>query len=322
MYAHKVIEDFLTNFKGWPRKEFLLEKSMPYLIKEIFPKIIKSKKIHFDDYSLVNGKDVNLCHTLNDFNGLRLPFQSTWFDWIATHETIKYKELGYDCGVLKTGVLCEESNGFLKFTSFSLYDDKWIFVPIELYISTTGKSILENENFLKLVQDFKNDFRRIKEDLTTVLIRLLFDENKLIDDSKDKISEIFTAYMQSVYRSANSIHSVLKILECKNIILVDEKPPEKLNKKRIKNGKEPIHIFKTLMIKLPKTVNKIVGKTTKNVSGESFTKLTDVIGHQKTYTEDAPLFGKYVGKWWWQGHERGNIKNGKIEKDYNLIVNE
>lgn len=28
-----------------------------------------------------------------------------------------------------------------------------------------------------------------------------------------------------------------------------------------------------------------------------------MIGHYKTYTEDAPLMGKHVGRYWWGGHD-------------------
>ena len=42
-------------------------------------------------------------------------------------------------------------------------------------------------------------------------------------------------------------------------------------------------------------------------------------GHFKTYTEDAPLFGKYTGTYWWEAHARGAKSSGEITKDYKVI---
>jgi hypothetical protein len=42
-------------------------------------------------------------------------------------------------------------------------------------------------------------------------------------------------------------------------------------------------------------------------------------GHFKTYTEDSPLFGKYVGKWWWEANTRGSKNAGVVTKDYNVF---
>ena len=39
-------------------------------------------------------------------------------------------------------------------------------------------------------------------------------------------------------------------------------------------------------------------------------------GHFKTYSEDAPLFGKHTGTYFWPQGMRGNPKRGKVEKDY------
>ncbi len=41
-------------------------------------------------------------------------------------------------------------------------------------------------------------------------------------------------------------------------------------------------------------------------------------GHFKTYTEEKPLFGKYIGTYWWNSHTRGSYEIGIVTKDYNL----
>ena len=42
-------------------------------------------------------------------------------------------------------------------------------------------------------------------------------------------------------------------------------------------------------------------------------------GHFATYTEQAPLFGKLVGRFWVPPHTRGNKKNGEVIKDYAIL---
>jgi hypothetical protein len=42
-------------------------------------------------------------------------------------------------------------------------------------------------------------------------------------------------------------------------------------------------------------------------------------GHYKCYGPEwgtKPLFGKYVGRFFWHAHARGNEKNGVVDKDY------
>jgi len=41
-------------------------------------------------------------------------------------------------------------------------------------------------------------------------------------------------------------------------------------------------------------------------------------GHFKTYTEDAPLFGKHVGTYWWDNRVRGTSERGISIKDYSI----
>ena len=41
-------------------------------------------------------------------------------------------------------------------------------------------------------------------------------------------------------------------------------------------------------------------------------------GNFATYTADAPLFGKYIGRFWRPMHVRGDQKNGVVAKDYSV----
>ena len=41
-------------------------------------------------------------------------------------------------------------------------------------------------------------------------------------------------------------------------------------------------------------------------------------GHFKTFTPDAPLFGKHTGQFWWAPHVRGNPDAGIVVNDYRV----
>jgi hypothetical protein len=45
-------------------------------------------------------------------------------------------------------------------------------------------------------------------------------------------------------------------------------------------------------------------------------------GHFKTFTPDAPLFGKLTGTYWWADHVRGAAELGEVDKDYRLVIDE
>ena len=43
-------------------------------------------------------------------------------------------------------------------------------------------------------------------------------------------------------------------------------------------------------------------------------------GHFATYTQDAPLFGNFVGTVWKPQHVRGNAQHGAVVKDYRVLA--
>jgi hypothetical protein len=133
-----------------------------------------------------------------------------------------------------------------------------------------------------------------------------FPLNKQLINRKD-VMDNFTR-MSKIYRCA--VHNILLILNCKNIVKKENKPPEKLNKKRIKNGKLPLFSYYTLHIK-----DSINPSNSNNVLGDH-NRIHLCRGHFKYYTEKNPLFGKLTGMYWWQPHVRGQNKDGIIMKDY------
>ena len=106
----------------------------------------------------------------------------------------------------------------------------------------------------------------------------------------------------------------LMLLSCHNIKVKDILPDKKANLFRIKIKRQPLFNYKVLDLKLPKNNYKY----NPSVNNQWQKRIHLCMGHFKTYTEQNPLFGKIVGKYFWNPHLRGNKKLGMIVKDYNI----
>ena len=112
----------------------------------------------------------------------------------------------------------------------------------------------------------------------------------------------------------------LRLLQAKNIVVVNKEPSTKQQKERKRQGKAPLFTYKTLALSRPGTVIKNTSISSQDREiGLGLMPLHYCQGHFKTYTKDRPLFGKYVGDFWWEPHVRGNSENGIIEKDYKVM---
>ena len=108
---------------------------------------------------------------------------------------------------------------------------------------------------------------------------------------------------------------VFDVLSCKNVSLTPVEPPEKLNKKRIKKGKQPLYRYHVLTVDLDK------GRKQSGVGrGANLGTMPVHLcrGHFKEYTTEKPLFGRVTGRFWWQPYARGKAENGVVMKDYEI----
>ena len=105
----------------------------------------------------------------------------------------------------------------------------------------------------------------------------------------------------------SAVKKFLSCLSCKNI----KSKSMKRIKKRSKNNIRPLSSHYVLQIKQSKSSN-----DSKADQGIWSNRVHLCRGHIKTYTEEKPLFGKYVGNVWCPPHARGNKEMGVINKDY------
>jgi hypothetical protein len=91
----------------------------------------------------------------------------------------------------------------------------------------------------------------------------------------------------------------LSLVNCRNVSLEEAGAPRRSRKR----PDAPRPDFRYSRVVLPST-------PTAGPNGDRFgpaTKPLQVVrGHFKTYTADAPLYGKHVGTWWWGWHTRGD----------------
>lgn len=111
----------------------------------------------------------------------------------------------------------------------------------------------------------------------------------------------------------------LRLLNCKNIETQKIPAPEKLNKKRIKSGKQPLFDYHILNLVIPS--NKKRGHKEQSAP-LSHNRIHLCRGHFKEYTPEHPLFGKHTGLYWWEPSVRGQNKDGIVMKDYSAKTNE
>lgn len=138
-----------------------------------------------------------------------------------------------------------------------------------------------------------------------------FDERRYFQDLTQK--EINEATRCSVV-DMSYFEEFLLLLNCRNVVTETITPSEALNKKRLQNGKPPLYRYKILKVALtdPKVKK---GKTEHELTGVHM-PLHFCRGHFKEYTQEAPLFGKYAGLWWWQETLRGRQEQGVVDKEY------
>lgn len=107
------------------------------------------------------------------------------------------------------------------------------------------------------------------------------------------------------------LHAV-NLLHCKNIELVDE--PLTRQQRRLKERKART-IYKVLAIKEGDKSYRYLDH------GHDGSKkaLHLCRGHFRTYTDDAPLFGRVTGTFWIPAHVKGNKQYGEVVKDYKVI---
>jgi hypothetical protein len=278
MYAHQVIEDLKYNIKLENDIKNNIERNIKNSIKFHFG-AMKEVQAPFKDML----KKCSKTRLFLDFNEyLKFPFEVCWFDY--GHSEIP----GLFFGSL---TVMQDIDSFMLL--HFIKDEK----------NTHGRWGISPSGLKIRIGKYFNDTpdTNVKHFLTWNNIHNGFD--------LEEYSQKFSAFEVSFIQMA------LMLLNCKNISTENNYPSMVLNKKRIKQGKQPLFKYHTLVI------NPVNEK--KRSSGEHEPtgikqRLHFCRGHFKEYTEQNKLFGKHTGLYWWQPMVRGNKELGLVHKDYEV----
>lgn len=281
MFAHEVIEDLKKH-----RNKF---KSIvePEFISSAINMIKSSHKFHYtsgDDLVMLSkgnwGKPI-----LFDIDKHLLPYNLMWLDYKNTDKS------GATDGKYfsdKTGMLISKDPDNDRFAVYFFYH-------------VTTKEIT--------TWSFSVSFNLVRYGDKT------FGVSAVSEKVSKEIREMVEIEARENSREIGCLNIFLELLNCRNIITENIDPPNRINKKRKKRGKQPLFTYKTLIIDN--------GRHKKN-GIENKTDITNRIhlcrGHFKEYTQENKLFGKYMGRYWWQPHVRGGNKDGIVVKDYKLKI--
>lgn len=132
----------------------------------------------------------------------------------------------------------------------------------------------------------------------------------------DGMSQMIQTVIETCSRFLNYGGMVLNLMGCKNIIGQDLAVAPGLAKARQRRGKTPLTVYKTLLVKLPRTGQAVPLNTGKMVKEASEARaLHTVAGHYADYREKG-LFGRYKGIFWVPAHARGSEQAGSVVKTY------
>lgn len=106
----------------------------------------------------------------------------------------------------------------------------------------------------------------------------------------------------------------LAMLHCKNVTISSYAPPRKLSKRAEKEHGIPLHRFHTLNIRPMSSGRGELGSGSQSLKAAHIKR-----GHFKTFTDDAPLFGKWTGTYWWDSHVAGSKAKGTVDKHYRML---
>lgn len=241
---------------------------------------------------------------------VRLPYNICWFEFQNIVQDIPITE-----DVPKRGILVREMDKDLIWVwtvNCSKLYKKWVVSPQQYFI-TVGKTISEH----KMMRDMVTSSLK-KSGASDSVIQSYYEANiwplPMINGMDVNLSQ---GLLKDDYRDLVALNAALMLLNCKNIVSEDNLPPEKLNRKRNKNGKQELFTYKTLKLVLP-TESKNIGK--EYLPSGAKVRIHLCRGHFKKYTKEAPLFGRYTGLYWWEPHIRGDKNEGMVIKDYKITT--
>ena len=109
----------------------------------------------------------------------------------------------------------------------------------------------------------------------------------------------------------------LSLMHCRNVEIRTVEPDAAASRAHRRRYHHRLVRYQVLDIEPMRRILDQAGATDPQAGGLR-RALTICRGHFKTFTPDAPLFGKHAGQFWWAPHVRGNPDAGIVVNDYRV----
>jgi hypothetical protein len=109
----------------------------------------------------------------------------------------------------------------------------------------------------------------------------------------------------------------LSLMHCRNVEIRTVDPDAEASRAHRRRHHHRLVRYQVLDIEPMRRILNQAGATDPQAGGLR-RALTICRGHFKTFTPDAPLFGKHTGQFWWAPHVRGNPDAGIVVNDYRV----
>lgn len=126
-------------------------------------------------------------------------------------------------------------------------------------------------------------------------------------DKSTEFDEVTTFIAYSVTCALFTIN----FMNCKNVILEEQPLSSRDRRMEQKHGKQAFRYHLLKVRSASKTYALGDGKGSRDQYSTHIVR-----GHFKTYTDAAPLMGRFVGTYWWESHVAGRDKSHVVDKDY------
>ena len=114
----------------------------------------------------------------------------------------------------------------------------------------------------------------------------------------------------------------ITLMQCKNVSMESVSTPlplamKKSKRRRLIEERKKYPAFERHIVVIRDKRGRLISTTLQRQQPDS-KRLHRVRGHFSTYTEEAPLFGRIVGRFWIPAHLSGLASEGVIDSDYRL----
>jgi hypothetical protein len=298
MFAHQVINDLSVIKKEYPK----ITADYLFMLNAEFwqDKIRNSIKFDLGEMSNIfenfnRDKSVNTLLIKSEWDQAKMPFDCCWFEYIYSQN-----ELPSDIDLTvksNKDLIAPKQIAILAYIDFGA-------LHLVSFIKSPTVKMWAPGSFT-----FALNFENKKFDHTWLVFNEILHLQPCfssININNDKMAGRETVQIKLLY-------NILTLLNTKNIGMSNMDPPLNI-KLKSKKLKLPIFTYKILVVKNLGTNSKTKTKA-KNLWNN---RVHLCRGHFKTYTTDNPLFGKYIGRYWWQPSVRGQNKKGVVIKDYKI----